>query len=92
MLKIEPSKTIMHNLEIIRDRICDLKKYKEIGINSKISKNLDNIEKELDKISSYYNRGINKKDLNITIKKKIIIKNKKTSQSFSKWLFNNNEL
>ncbi len=92
MQKVQPNKIILYNIEIIRNKLSDLQRHKEIINNPKIENNIEKIETELDKITYYYGIDLSENQTNFPIKKNITIKSKKKSLSFSRWLFNNNEM
>lgn len=92
MQEVEPTKIILQDINIIRNKLSDLEKQKDKTNNFKIGKNIKKIEEELDKIAYYYGLNLSENIINFPIKKSITIKSKKQSLSFLRWLFNNNEM
>ncbi|MDA3856004.1 MAG: hypothetical protein PF569_07110 [Candidatus Woesearchaeota archaeon] len=85
-------KIILHNIKGIRENLDEIEKISIEEYNLKTQKKILKIQKELEKMEFYHKLDANAEKLNFPIKKQITIKNKKKSNSFANWLFNNNEI
>lgn len=85
-------KIILHNIKSIRDNLESIENATIKDYNTKAQKEIRKIKKELEKLEFYYKSELNQEKIDFPIKKQITIKNKKTSDSFAKWLFNNKEI
>ena len=92
MQKTLNNKIILHNIKSIRENLDKIEELTLEDYETNNQKRVLKIQKELENLEYYYKSYINEEKINFPIKKQITIKNKKMSNSFASWLFNNNDI